>query len=320
MWGGEFMVSCDSYVTSTLLEGISVDEIILAHGLANSLYEARYANQNIYLMNGRLNYKYGDLLDCMNIDYIKLDSACLLNEDMIIKGRRIVLTLPTNFMGRIHLINEKVKQIGLIYSTYIVDEIKENTIYLYTMVDDKEIEKKKICFGDYKKLLSIKMAFCEEPVYVYEILGTTRFNHIVLRNNVKIGAQSCITNKRLDTKQGSILYRGRYGYQKLLEVIEKFDDFNKVEKMIFVQSICGGSMFFHRREYAEALLHVFGEEYNNISSCLIHSGNSWRKLGRKILGAIKTDSELKYKEIKEIIKRIEELEFEAFRCLEEKIL
>ena len=248
------MVSCDSYVTSSLLEGISVDEVILAHGLANSLYEAHYANQNIYLMNGRLHYKYEELLICMNIDYKKLDAGCLLNKNMNVKGRRIVLTLPTNFMGRIHLINEKVKQIGLIYSTYIIDEINENTIHLHTIVDDKEIEKKEICFEDYKKLLLLKMAFHEEPVYVYEILGENRFNYVGLRNNIKAGAQSCIKQKYVDTSEGTILYRGKNGYQKILEVIRSFNGFNTVEKMIFAQSICGGSMFFDNQSRCERVL------------------------------------------------------------------
>lgn len=312
------MLSCDSYVTSKLMKNRTNLDIVLSHGLSNKLYSINYAGSKIYVLNGRGFLSYRELLDKIRVLYKQLTIDELFDNYSPGIQDRLVLSIPTNFIDKIDHINENVSQIGLIYSTYIVEDIEKGNLRLCTMTSEIEELRKEISREKLEKLRRVKMAFGEEPFYILSIEEELGFDDSIIMDSLRNSLLDCIESNE-EFYDSFVVFSGKIAYEQLGEIFKNFETYNNVVKSLLVQSICGGSMFFHRREFGEIISQKLGKEWEKWDKPLRKSGNIWRSIGRQCISSIRGESKLDIQNIQELLEQIKTLELRVFRGIIDQI-
>lgn len=299
------MKSCDLSLISEKIRGIDYNEAVLCAGLNNTVNIMKYGGSNLYILQGRGICFIDELLDRLQINYSLLDINELFQNDIDISC--LLVVLPYIDFSKIKDINPGIVQFFHTYGTYSVDKIEGDKIILKGDYDEGIVEKS-IGKSDLVKLqgLSIKpLGISYKIIYIIndyvekdivrKCIGSN-LNKLIVSDNFK------------DEIGGWCKGTDFYSYVKKLLIHNWNQDFNKIAKYVFVQSIQNGSSFFYRREYSEALL----MKYNNSKTDLLIAGNLWRKLSRYLKSAIIEEKEADSDLIEQLIGTLERIELRLF--------
>ncbi|OYO97300.1 hypothetical protein CG709_11990, partial [Lachnotalea glycerini] len=194
------------------------------------VYIAKYAGENVYALNGRGFLQYSELLNKINVGFKRLSLEELFLMKKEIKNVRLIISIPTSFLDRIDNIKEKVTQIGLIYSIYIINEIDEDKVMLSTRASEIEVKYRMITKEKLEKLARVKMAFEEEPFHIIKIEEERDFERSNVIKNLENSMKDCIDNRNEEHSKYKII-SGENVYNEILEILKKFDSCNTGVKM-----------------------------------------------------------------------------------------
>ncbi|BFH61196.1 MULTISPECIES: hypothetical protein [Paenibacillus] len=277
------MNSCDLLLLIDLMQGIDYDDAVLCTGLNNQLFMSNYADKQLFMLQGRGILFVDDLLKRLHINHeiLTIDELLQFDKNLL---NQVLIILPHIDFDKIQHFQKNVVQFINLYSSYTVTSINDGEIVLRGVEEDEFITKR-LSLRDFYHLSNTKI----KPLYVSQRIVYIRDTFVpqemiteCLANNLR---ELLVDDTYFDEKGGWT--RGISFYDAVKDkLIEGWDDdFNKVSKFVFFQSMLNGSSFFYRREFSNALKNKYlvDEEIINL---LYQSGNLWRKLGRYLRGLV----------------------------------
>lgn len=272
------MLSCDEYSLSKITSR-TYNEITLSCGISNYFYEIPYGGKFVFGMAPRDFGDYFELLDKIKIKYRTLSTSEIFDVQRSNYSNILVL-VPTVLIDCFDKIKTGVVQLSATYSVYSIKEVKNEILHLIIEGEEINTIEKFLTRAQVEKLKSISIKPNGYVIEFIEILKEDTFTIDDILKGMEESLQKCISNNYFKESKGDYV-SGPQAYDRLSNMLYNFENYNEAIKGMLVYSINSGSMFFFRREFADAL-----KEYDIISvadyELLYEAGGYWRKLGRMI--------------------------------------
>ena len=131
------MYSCDKVMVAQIFPNITYEKITLCGGIANNIREFTYANEKIYVPDGRGYIDYVQFLKKIGIEFeeVTLEELYTMRDTT-----NLMLLTSKSFLDNLDRI-KKATQICLIYSAFKIKRLSEESIEL--SIADKKINYRK---------------------------------------------------------------------------------------------------------------------------------------------------------------------------------
>ncbi len=304
------MQSCDTYMLSTVLSNTTFADILLSCGISNGLYRIPYGGRHIYGLSSRNFTTLAELLERLGVEYRRhtVDSLASLGADRL---RSVLVSVPSTFVEAKERINTSCIMPAFTYSTYAVSAVEREEVFLTVLVGNTENDllEKSLTFEQMEKISGLKTIPDFQPLSILELTRESPYRRERTLEALRESLRLCMADD-IDEQDGVSFFSGRKSYGFLCDLICQYDGLHRVVKTLLYGSIGGGSMFFHRREFADALT-AFGHDDRRAVSDLRGAGNKWRTLARILSPGIGGES-INQRGALEEVQAIEELELSAF--------
>lgn len=309
--------SCELKLLNNILPQMSIDELYLAGGLNNCLFEYTIANKTFYFPLGRSYTELSDVLKRLKIKHYKISIEKLQTEENLFNQDDTTIIVAIPFLPKsVNLMDLKIEKkyffnvfTTMIYKKasddYGVEQIKltdsENNIVIMSPKEIAHLSKLDNIFGiDTVKVYSINNEDLEK---------TTIDMSSILQEVQDYFNKDYIVRE----KDGFIVYKGRYFYQKMREIIIEWEELTNAGQILFTNTLTAGSPYFYRAEFIESLfLQQYISETNYTQLELLKK--KWRNFSRVLKKCIlqKHMSEKNREILMELIEEIENREKNIF--------
>lgn len=289
------MADCENLVLSSVLNGMSYDDMLFFNGLGNVIYKARYAKTDIRLVTGRTTADHLKLLNELPIEYheISLDEIC---NGIINDNSKVIAVIPKVFLTNDVKPKENFIVFNPYYSMFEVTDI-DNELITFKIsahsgnndnTDELILKKSKSDLALIEKIKTTPFDYAFKFIAVKKM---QQFNNNFIISHMKENLKKCLVGEKIK-ECGMIKISGKKFYDEFYNILKSWKEYNTYQKKFLIMSIQAGSTYFYRHEFADALLRKTNIQ-EDIAKPLYTLGDAYRKIKHLLKGEFNLDEAMK---------------------------
>lgn len=321
------MKSCDWEVLSSIVKGLTYNQISYMCGIKSYMREFKYANETFYIGDGRGNINFLNILSKIGIEFHEIDIH-KINELKNLSN--IVILAPLEFISNISNIKPESIQISAVYSAFRIKKFNNEIIELFieTPLSTKNFI---LTLPQLEKLINIRSKPLGKGCFIISIDNYNNYSVDTEEMN-KILKQSLTSDivKNYYIDEGTEYVTGDEFFNKFEDIIkssEFWSDNNKeyLKRFFFIATLNAGAECFYRKDFLESIIkYRLIDQNSNIYLNLHHVSNLWRDLNKK-LRKLQVENIAGMREnyqqgIISLINDIKDLEYKIINDIKRKIL
>lgn len=284
------MADCENLVLSSVLNGISYDDMLLFNGIGNVIYKTRYAKTDIRLVTGRTTADHLKLLNELPIEYHEISLNEIFNG--VINNNKVIAVIPKVFLTNDVKPKEDFIVFNPYYSMFEVTDVDNDLITFkisahsenYDNTDELILKKSKSELALIEKIKTTPFDYAFKFIVVEVMKG---FNNDLIISHMQESLKKCLVDEE-NEECGMIKISGKKFYDEFYNILKSWKGYNTYQKQFLIMSIQAGSTYFYRHEFADALLRKTNIQ-EDIVTPLYALGDAYRKIKHLLKGEFNLD-------------------------------
>ncbi len=289
------MADCENLVLSSVLNGMSYDDMLLFNGIGNVIYKTRYAKTDIKLVTGRTTADHLKLLNELPIEYheISLNEIC---NSIINNNSKVIAVIPKVFLTNNIKPKENFMVFNPYYSMFEVTDI-DNELITFKIIahSEKDDNTRELILKKSKSDLALIEKMKTTPFdYAFKFIVVEKmqqFNNNFIISHMEENLKRCLVGEEIE-ECGMIKISGKKFYDEFYNILKSWREYNIYQKKFLIMSIQAGSTYFYRHEFADALLRKTNIK-EDIVAPLYTLGEAYRKIKHLLKGEFDLNEAIK---------------------------